>query len=143
MKLIEIQQNGALPEEVQLDEYLRMVIAMTVELYEKVGFVRPWISYLAVQNFRPVGTCAFKSPPLGDRVEIAYSTLPGFEGQGIATSMARELVRIAQQEIQGVKVFAQTLPAESASTTILKKLGFQLLGSVEHREDGTVWEWEL
>ena len=40
-------------------------------------------------------------------------------------------------------VFAQTLPEESASTSILRKLGFRLLGRVEHPEDGPVWEWEL
>jgi hypothetical protein len=40
-------------------------------------------------------------------------------------------------------VFAQTLPEENASTAILKKLGFTLVGSVQHPDDGTVWEWEL
>lgn len=39
--------------------------------------------------------------------------------------------------------FSQTLPEENASTSILKKLGFRLVGTVEHPEDGPVWEWEL
>ncbi len=59
------------------------------------------------------------------------------------TAIASELVRIAHEEDRGLTVFAQTLPEENASTSILKKLGFARLGSVEHPEDGTVWEWQL
>jgi [ribosomal protein S5]-alanine N-acetyltransferase len=40
-------------------------------------------------------------------------------------------------------VAAQTLPEESASTSVLKKLGFRLVGQVEHPEDMPVWEWQL
>jgi hypothetical protein len=42
-----------------------------------------------------------------------------------------------------VTVAAQTLPEENASTSILKKLKFSFVGSVEHPEDGLVWEWQL
>jgi [ribosomal protein S5]-alanine N-acetyltransferase len=143
MTLIEIQQNGKLPEAIKFDDHLRMVVEMTVRHFEKVGFVPPWVGYVAVENSLPVGTCAFKSPPVEGRVEIAYGTMPGFERRGIATAMARELVRIARQEDECLTVFAQTLPEENASTSILKKLGFRLVGAIEHPEDGQVWEWEL
>jgi [ribosomal protein S5]-alanine N-acetyltransferase len=141
--LAPIGQHGQLPEAITLDDHLHMVVEMTVRHFEKIGFVPPWVGYVAVENSLPVGTCAFKSPPVDGRVEIAYGTMPGFEGRGIATAMARELVRIAQQENESLTIFAQTLPEENASTAILKKLGFRLIGSVEHPEDGTVWEWEL
>ena len=143
MKLIEIGQAGQLPEAIKLDDHLRMVVEMTMQHFEKVGFVPPWVGYIAVQNDVPVGTCAFKSPPVDGRVEIAYGTMPGFEGKGIATAMANELLRIARQEEAGLTVFAQTLPEENASTAILKKLGFRLVGTVKHPQDGPVWEWEL
>jgi RimJ/RimL family protein N-acetyltransferase len=99
--------------------------------------------HIAVENDVPLGTCAFKSPPVDNRVEIAYGTLPGCEGNGVATAMATELVRIAWQEKAGLTIFAQTLPEENASTAILKKLGFRPVGTVEHPADGLVWEWEL
>jgi len=35
------------------------------------------------------------------------------------------------------------LPEENASTSVLKKLRFRLVGTVEHPEDGLVWEWQL
>ena len=57
--------------------------------------------------------------------------------------MAGELIQIARQADANIAVFAQTLPAENASTSVLKKLGFTLTGSVQHPEDGLVWEWEL
>ena len=69
--------------------------------------------------------------------------MPGFEGRGIATAMVKELVRIARQKRKTLTIFAQTLPEENASTTILKRLGFRFTRSVDHLEDGTVWEWEL
>ena len=90
-----------------------------------------------------MGACGFKSSPVAGRVEIAYGTFPGHEGRGFATTMARELVQISRQEDTSLTVTAQTLPEENASTSILKKLGFTLVGPVEHPEDGTVWEWEL
>lgn len=141
--LTRILQDGQLPEAITLDDHLRTVVEMTVQHFEKVGFTPPWVGYVAIENSVPVGTCAFKSPPVDGRVEIAYGTMPGYEGRGIATAMARGLVRIARHENESLTVFAQTLPEENASTSILKKLGFRLIGTVEHPEDGMVWEWEL
>jgi RimJ/RimL family protein N-acetyltransferase len=119
------------------------VVEATVQLYQAVGYQPPWIGYLAIENNICVGTCGFKSPPQNDRVEIAYFTFPEHESRGVATRMAAELIRIAQSEMPAVTIAAQTLPQESASTSILKKLGFRLVGTVEHPEDGTVWEWQL
>ena len=142
MKLIPIGQNGELPG-VTENEHLKMIIEMTIAHYQKTGFPQPWISYLAIEKWGPVGACGFKSKPVDRRVEIAYWTLPGHEGKGIATAMAGELIQIARQADANIAVFAQTLPAENASTSVLKKLGFALTGSVQHPEDGLVWEWEL
>lgn len=144
MKLIEIGKTGKLPEEISLDDHLNVIIVeATVDHYRRIGFVTPWVSYIALKEGVPVGACGFKSLPVAGRIEIAYATFPGHEGRGIATEMARELVRISRQEESSLTVIAQTLPEENASTSILKKLGFALTRSVEHPEDGTVWEWEL
>ncbi len=86
---------------------------------------------------------SFKSPPKNNRVEIAYFTLPAHESRGIATRMASELIHIAVDKMPDVTVAAQTLPEENASNSILKKLQFRLVGSLEHPEDGLVWEWQL
>lgn len=103
----------------------------------------PWTEYRAHVGTEHVGMCAFKTQPVDGRVEIAYHTFPRFEGRGFATQMARELVAIARRERPVILVFAQTLREENASTALLKKLGFELQGTVEHPEDGKVWEWHL
>jgi RimJ/RimL family protein N-acetyltransferase len=89
-----------------------------------------------------VGGCGFKGAPADNRVEIAYSTFPDFEGRGLATQMARHLVDIALVTSPGITVAAQTLPEENASTTILRKLGFVFKETLIHPEDGQMWEWE-
>ncbi len=106
------------------------------------GFVRPWVGYLAEEAGQVVGTCAFKAPLQGGRVEIAYFTFPEFEGRGYATTMAAALVALARDSGEVAAVRAHTLPERNASARVLTKLGFTLLGEVEEPEDGTVWRWE-
>ncbi len=128
---------GSLPEPAS------EVLDATVNLYTGAGYVEPWICYLAVVGDAVVGTCGFTAPPAGDRVEIAYFTFPGSEGRGIATAMARELLRIARRTDSSIEIAAQTLPQRNASHRVLEKLGFCHLETVDHPEDGEVWEWRL
>jgi RimJ/RimL family protein N-acetyltransferase len=76
-------------------------------------------------------------------VEIAYSTVPGFEGLGVATEMAAELARIALQSPAVRCVIAHTLPEENASGRVLQKVGMTKVGEVIDPEDGKVWRWEM
>lgn len=144
MELVAITESGETAKPVPPAPHAaaEVVEAMT-RLYRAVGYVPPWVGYLAVEDGACVGTCAFKSPPQDGRVEIAYFTFPGHESRGVATRMASELIRLALGEMPSLTVAAQTLPEENASTSVLKKLRFRLVGSVEHPEDGPVWEWQL
>jgi ribosomal-protein-alanine N-acetyltransferase len=126
-----------------LDAAAQQACEATAALYEKVGFVPPWLGYLAVLEEAVVGICGFAAPPANRRVEIAYFTFPGFEGKGIATSMARELVDVARRADPAITVTAQTLAESNASTRILEKLGFKRSRSLIHPEEGEVWEWTL
>jgi RimJ/RimL family protein N-acetyltransferase len=45
--------------------------------------------------------------------------------------------------LPSVVVAAQTLPERNASHRVLEKLGFRHVETIEHPEDGTVWEWQL
>ena len=129
--------NGALPE------VANHILSATAALYAAVGFEAPWIGYLAFADGTAVGTCGFKAPPERGRVEIAYFTFPDFEGQGLASAMAAELISIAKSTDNTITIAAQTLPERNASHRILEKLGFSHAETVEHPEDGTVWEWRL
>ena len=144
MELVAITESGEPAKPVPLTPPLTAeVVGATTRLYRAVGYEPPWVVYLAIENGACVGTCGFKSPPQDNRVEIAYFTFPGHESRGVATRMASELILRALNEMPAVTVAAQTLPEENASTSVLKKLRFRLVGSVEHPEDGLVWEWQL
>jgi [ribosomal protein S5]-alanine N-acetyltransferase len=144
MVLIEITIEGAPAREIKaLPEIAADVMKSTAEMYKAAGCLPPWVGYLALDGDDCVGTCAFKKPPANGRVEIAYFIFPGNEGRGIASRMAECLIGLARREMPEIRIYAQTLPEQSASTHILEKLGFRKLGAVEHPEDGIVWEWEL
>ena len=112
-------------------------------MYQERGYLPPWIGYLAENDGQIVGTCAFRSAPVKNRVDIAYFTFPGHENKGIATEMASQLVSIAKRNIPHIIIVGQTPPINSASTRILRKIGFQYVRSINHPDEGYVWEWEL
>ncbi len=144
MDLIPITQETIPATRVpNLPDVAMLALSSTADMYRMSGYQPPWIGYLVVEDGACVGTCAFKSPPWKNRVEIAYFTFPGYEGRGAATRMASQLIAISRHAVPGIEIFAQTLPEENASNAILKKLGFEFSGQVEHPEDGLVWEWTL
>ena len=143
-RLVPCEEDG-FPADLSLSlpEFARSACEMSAVWYPKVGYMPPWIGYLSVLEGSVVGGGGFKEPPQDGRVEIAYFTAPGFEGRGHATETARVLVTIARETDPALLIAAQTLPEENASTRILRKLGFRLQGSVQHPQDGEVWEWRL
>lgn len=144
IRLVEITREGSPGETLSVVSAIAQeACASTAALYQKVGFFPPWIGYLAMRDSEMVGTCAFPAAPAAGRVEIAYFTFPAFEGRGIGTAMAAKLIAVARAVQPAIEIFAQTLPVTNASNSILKKLGFDLAGQVDHPEEGPVWEWRL
>jgi [ribosomal protein S5]-alanine N-acetyltransferase len=142
VRLVPIQPGGVIQEDIgPLPAAAAGVLEATSSLYESAGHVPPWVCYIAVANDRIVGTCGFKAAPDQGRVEIAYFTFPGYEGKGVATQMARQLISIARDADSAVIVAAQTLPDRNASHRVLEKLGFVRLETLQHPEDGMVLEW--
>lgn len=144
MELIEITKNGTSAKPIcDNTDLIKTVMSSTAKLYANVGYVPPWIGYLAIEENQCVGTCAFKYSPHENLVEIAYFTFQEHEGKGVATRMAKLLIQTAFEAVPELTIAAQTLPEESASTAVLKKLGFQLVAELEHPGDGKIWEWWL
>lgn len=147
LRLIEIQQDGTPAEDVSQTDEMREVCEAMAKLYAAVGYQPPWTGYLAQHagegTQEVVGTCGFKGPPQAGQVEIAYYTFAEFVNHGIATQMARQLIQISRESNRDVEVLAHTLSDSGASASILKKLGFDCLGTVEDPEDGEVFRWRL
>jgi RimJ/RimL family protein N-acetyltransferase len=112
-------------------------------LYRRVGYVPPWVSYIALRSNTAVGGGAFVGPPVQDRVEIAYFTLPQHQGQGCATLTAQTLIAIARASRAGIEICAKTAPEASASTALLTQLGFTSIGITADDEIGEAWAWLL
>jgi RimJ/RimL family protein N-acetyltransferase len=144
MQLVPIEETGtALSPALVAGSVAVEVVAATVALYSRRGYEPPWIGYLAVEGTEVIGGCGFAGPARCGEAEIAYFTFPGNEGRGVATEMARELLRISRNAAShaSVRFIAHTLPEEGASTTVLRRLGFSLEGAISHPEDGIVWKW--
>lgn len=114
------------------------------EHYARNGFTPPWCAYLAVRDDRVVGVCGFRGPPDDqDQVEIAYGTFPGWEGEGLASAMARAMVGIARDHNPVMTVVAFTCREPGPATRILESLGFDNLGEDQDLYYGACWRWRL
>ena len=130
---------------VHLHELAQSVAETSLEFLKSFPYeTRPnHLGYLVVvgESQQLAGTCSFKGPPSEGQVEIAYFTLPGYEGRGIATEMARFLLERATGMPGVTTVIAHTSPRHNASTRIMEKIGMTFAGDVQ--EDGEpVWRWE-
>jgi ribosomal-protein-alanine N-acetyltransferase len=86
-----------------------------------------WYALAEVENpLSPVlvASGGFLGPPQDGMVEIGYSVLPQYEGQGYATEMVTALVQWAMEQPGVVRVVAETEWANPASVRVLLKAGF-------------------
>ncbi|MFN3473041.1 MAG: GNAT family N-acetyltransferase [Blastomonas sp.] len=144
LRLVPITRNGAWADRsLSVNPEIVAFCTATTLLYEKVGFVEPWIGYIAAIDAVAVGGGAFVGPPEDSQVEIAYFTEQSRQNQGIAAAIATQLVVIAQGHSAELDIRAKTLPETNPSTRILTKLGFTLKGTEQDHEIGDAWAWVL
>jgi ribosomal-protein-alanine N-acetyltransferase len=142
IRLVQLAHGGVPAEDLgSLPEVAIEMCTATALLYRRVGFNPPWVGYLTLSGSEVLGTCSFTSRPKRGKVEIAYFTFPPFERRGFATAMAQALIELAGKADREIQVTARTLPVPNASNGILRKLGFEWFGVVEHPGEGKFWEW--
>lgn len=71
-----------------------------------------------------IASAGFKGPPQDGTVEIGYSVLPQFQGQGYATEMVRALIDWAFAQPGVVRIVAETTEDNTPSVRLLHRLGF-------------------
>jgi RimJ/RimL family protein N-acetyltransferase len=144
IRLVACDQHGEPSEDLgELAGILKENCQSTAALLSAIGFVPPWVGYVTVQHDKPVGGCAFVGRPQEGAVEIAYYTLEEFMGRGFSTQAVACLIEIAWQTDPTVSLTAKTLPTENASTTILKRNGFEFAGEASDDDIGLAWAWVL
>jgi len=115
-----------------------------------IDFSRPDLSLRALNVCRAarvpivIGTTGhgadFEARIAGASRDIAVLVAPN---TSIGVAVAQELVRIARTTDPQVRIIAQTLPEDNASTRVLEKCGFKQVRDGIDDEVGKVWEWEL
>lgn len=143
MKFIPVKSDSHELLEFRKIPIVEDVVTSVLQMYSTNGHLpqEPWVTYLCVKDNRVIGTCAFKSPPQNGQVEIAYYVFPEYEGNGLGTFFAAFLISQARLALPEVRIMAETLPENNASTRILERLNFEKLGEYLHPEDGKVWQW--
>ncbi len=76
-----------------------------------------------------VASGGFMGPPALGSVEVGYSVLPQFQGQGYATEMVGALLGWAVSQPGVSQIVAEVLPDNTASRRVLAKLGFVQIGT--------------
>jgi RimJ/RimL family protein N-acetyltransferase len=143
MKLLPIEIDERLNESFNAKLDCKEILSVYPDYYKKVGFIKPWIGYFITdEQDEIVAGGGYKGKPKDGKIEIAYGTFLKHERKGIATEVCRQLVLLALKTDKSVKITARTLPEHNASTRVLKRNGFELLGTVWDEDDGDVWEWE-
>jgi RimJ/RimL family protein N-acetyltransferase len=74
-------------------------------------------------------------------VELGYAIVPEHEGHGYATEAAGALVDWALGPPGVTRVIAHTLIEGLASQRVLRHVGFELVGRIDHADHGPVLLW--
>lgn len=104
-----------------------------------------WWAYLPVlrKTRTLLGSCGYKGDPRAGMVEIGYEVAEEYRGFGLATEMAKALIKRAFENSQVDLVQAHTLAAENESGSVLRKCGLQKMEELDDPEDGKIWRWEI
>ena len=104
-----------------------------------------WWSYLPVlKNTKTLlGSCGYKGDPKNGMVEIGYEIAEAYRSLGLATEMAKALIKKAFKSDEVKYVQAHTLAVENESGSVLLKCGMKRMEELEDMEDGKLWRWEI
>jgi ribosomal-protein-alanine N-acetyltransferase len=92
-----------------------------------------WLAWYAIRidNDYPIlcGSIGFKGPPdKRGKVEIGYSVLPEFQGQGLGTEMVAGIIQWVEHQSEVRQIEAETNINNKASIRVLEKNGFICVG---------------
>ena len=125
---------GALVPETWPPDNLGDVLDYFYSLYKEHPEWEGWLTWYAVRidSGHPIlcGGVGFKGPPdKRGMVEIGYSVLPEFQGQGLATEMVDGIVQWAKQQPEVKHIEGETNVDNKASISVLEKNSFISAGA--------------
>lgn len=141
MKLVPIKEFEEDNKDLMAKPECRELIEMTIEFYERVGYVPPWICYFVEAEGNIIGSAGIKGKPINGMIEIAYGTMEPYQNRGIGASICKLLVELSLKTDPSVTITARTLPENKFSCRVLEKNNFTCVGVIDDPEDGEVLEW--
>lgn len=120
---------GVVVPETWPPESIRDVLDYLCILYSEHPDWEGWLAWYAVRidddDSVLCGSIGFKGPPDEQGiVEIGYSVLPEFQGQGLATEMVAAIVQWAKNQPLVTRIEAETNIDNKASMRVLEKNNF-------------------
>ena len=101
------------------EEYLRSRI---IKSYEEHGFGM-FVVILKSMD-KPIGSCGLVKRETLPDADLGFAFLPGFEGRGYGFEAATSVLDFTKKTLRKERLLAITLPSNTASVGLLKKLGF-------------------
>ncbi|MET0602479.1 MAG: GNAT family N-acetyltransferase [Baekduia sp.] len=120
----------AWPEHLRTADQAHALLDDLLRHWERWGF-GPWT---VLADDTPIGYAGLRHADVGGRpeVELLWFLDADHWGQGYATEMAREAVRVAFEILELDAVVAQTVDVNHASRAVMEKLGMAYEGETVH-----------
>ncbi|MBE9188982.1 GNAT family N-acetyltransferase [Gloeocapsopsis crepidinum LEGE 06123] len=67
-----------------------------------------------------------------DEIELAYALMPAYWGKGLATEMAKAILKVGFEYLDIAEVVCFTLTTNQASQRVMQKVGFQYDRNIIH-----------
>lgn len=114
------------------DERTREFLRTNLRHWDEHG-VGLWV-FRAASDRAFVGRGGLRHVQIGghDEVEVTYALMPEFWGCGIATEMARALVKIGFEQLALAELVTFTLTTNHASRRVMEKVGFAFERELVH-----------
>lgn len=99
--------------------------------------------YYLIGDGQLVGTCGFKGPPdANGQVEVGYSVIAPRRRRGYASGAVALLVEKAFADPRTTAILGETLADGAASEGVLRRCGFEFVGTRTDDQDGKVMRFE-
>lgn len=127
-------------------EFGKQAWTYALEKIRTPGEEKEWWTYFPVlkEENMLVGSGGYKGPPdTTGMVEIGYEIAAAFRRRGLATEMAKALIRNAFTDERVQRVQAHTLAEENASTRVLVRCGLRRIAEIEISRANKIWRWSV